>query len=61
MKLHAQVALAIEERGERLGQKADLIAQHWERAGQEREARRWRMRAGLRVTHIQPRRRYPAT
>ncbi len=60
MELHAQVAVAIEEQGERLGQKADLIAQHWDRAGREREAKRWRMRAGLRVTHIQPRRRYPA-
>jgi len=59
-ELHAQVALAIEDGGERLGQKADLIAQHWERAGRAREARRWRMRAGLHVTHIQPRRRHPA-
>jgi len=59
-ELHAQVAIAIEKQGERLGQKADLIAQHWERAGREQEARRWRMRAGLRVTHIQPRRRKPA-
>jgi hypothetical protein len=57
MKLHAQVAIAIVERGDRLGQKADLIAQHWERAGRQSEAKRWRMRAGLRVTHIQPRRR----
>jgi class 3 adenylate cyclase len=59
-KLHAAVALAIEDEGQRLGEKADLIAQHWERAGREREAKRWRMRAGLRVTHIQPRRRHPS-
>ena len=59
MELHAQVAVAIEDEGQRLGQKADLVAQHWDRAGREREARRWRMRAGLRVTHIQPRRRNP--
>jgi class 3 adenylate cyclase len=61
MQLHARVALAIEHQGERLGQKSDRIAQHWELAGREHEARRWKMRAGLRVTHIRPRRRNPAT
>jgi class 3 adenylate cyclase len=59
-ELHARVALAIEHQGERLGQKADRIAQHWDLAGREHEARRWKMRAGLRVTHIRPRRRHPA-
>ncbi len=55
-KLHSAVASAIEASGDALGQRANLIAYHWEAAGRPREARRWRMRATLRVTHIQPRR-----
>ncbi len=54
--LHGRVATAIEASGDALGQRANLIAYHWEAANQPRKARRWRMRATLRVTHIQPRR-----
>jgi class 3 adenylate cyclase len=54
--LHAEVASGIEASGEALGQRASLIAYHWESANQPAQARRWKMRATLRVTHIQPRR-----
>jgi len=55
-QLHARVAIAVERSGEALGQRANLIAHHWDAANQPRRASRWRMRATLRVTHIQPRR-----
>ena len=59
-RLHSAVALALEARGERLGEQAALIAHHWRAAGRRYEAARWQGFASLRVTHIQVRRRRPA-
>jgi len=56
-RLHRAVAVAIEERGERLGEYAGLIAAQWEAAGRKGEARRWRNRASFQVRNLQPRRR----
>lgn len=53
---HARVAAAIEATADRLGEQAALLATHWELAGKDWEARRWRQFAALRVTNIQPRR-----
>jgi adenylate cyclase len=55
--IHAAVASALEETGERLGEQAALIAHHWERASRPYEAARWRRRAAFRVTNLVPRRR----
>ena len=56
--LHSEVAAALEDTAERLGERADLIAHHWEAAGHPREAARWRLRAGFRVANLVPRRRW---
>jgi class 3 adenylate cyclase len=57
-ELHARVARALEAlHRERLGEKAGWIAHHWQAAGAELEAARWRQRASLRVSRIEPRRR----
>ncbi len=56
--LHAEVARALESiHAERVGEKAALIAHHWDAAGRPHEAARWRARAALRVSRIQLRRR----
>ncbi len=57
--LHLAVASALEELGERLGEQAAQIADHWERANRPREAARWRRRASFQVTNIVPRRPRP--
>ncbi|MDJ0851666.1 MAG: adenylate/guanylate cyclase domain-containing protein [Myxococcota bacterium] len=54
-ELHVGVALALVEIGERLGERASLIAHHFEEAERPRDAARWRQRAAFRVTHIVPR------
>ncbi len=54
--LHAAVARALVDIGERLGERASLIAHHFEEAGYGHDAARWRQRAAFRVTHIVPRR-----
>lgn len=46
--------------GERLGERASLIAHHFEEAGFVHDAARWRHRAAFRVTHIVPRRPGPS-
>jgi hypothetical protein len=52
------VASALEELyADRLGQKASLIAYHWEAGGERYAAARWRRRAALKVTKIQVRKR----
>ncbi len=54
---HAEVARALEElHSERLGERAALIAHHWEASGAVRTAARWRQLAALRVSRIQLRR-----
>jgi adenylate cyclase len=54
---HVAVAHALEELyADRLGQQAHLIAHHFGAAGQEHRARRWRLRAAMRVSQIQVRR-----
>lgn len=56
--IHGRVAGALEELyADRLGQQANLIAYHWEAAGQRNVASRWRRRAALKVTKIQVRKR----
>ncbi len=55
-EIHAAVARALEESQERLGTRADLIAQHWEAASRPQEAALWRQRAAFRVTNLVPRR-----
>jgi len=55
-ELHAAVAEALAEGGERLGARAELIAQHWEAADRPRDARLWRYRMAYRVTNLVPRR-----
>jgi class 3 adenylate cyclase len=56
-RLHAAVARALQAVYEdRLGERAELIAHHWQAAGQPYEATRWRRRAALKVTNIQLRR-----
>lgn len=56
--LHERAAVALEElHAERLGEWAAWIAHHWEAAGSRALARRWRLRAALRVSHIQVSRR----
>ena len=55
-EIHAGVALALIEIAERLGERAALIAHHFEQAGRFRDAARWSHRAAFRVTHIVPRR-----
>ena len=55
--LHAAVARALEEVfADRLGERAALIAHHWEQARRPAQAARWRRLAALRVARIQPRR-----
>jgi len=55
--LHAAVAQALEEVfADRLGERAALIAHHWEQARRPGQATRWRRLAALRVARIQPRR-----
>jgi adenylate cyclase len=55
---HARVASTLEELyADRLGQQANLIAYHWEAAGERYVAARWRRRAALKVTKIQVRKR----
>lgn len=55
---HARVASVLEElHADRLGQQANLIAYHWEAAGEPYIAARWRRRAALKVTKIQVRKR----
>jgi len=55
--LHAAVARALEEVfADRLGERATLIAHHWEQARRPAQAARWRRLAALRVARIQPRR-----
>jgi adenylate cyclase len=45
-RVHRTVACAIEEVGkEKLGERAALLAYHWEQAGDAREAARWHRRA----------------
>jgi class 3 adenylate cyclase len=53
-QLHAAVAQAIQSQGAALGLRAGLIAYHWDAAGNRYKAARWRMRATLGVTNIQP-------
>jgi class 3 adenylate cyclase len=53
-RLHGAVARALEDLyADRLGDKAALIARHWEAADEPRAAALWRQRAALRVSHIQ--------
>jgi adenylate cyclase len=55
---HARVASVLEElHADRLGQQANLIAYHWEAAGEPYIAARWRRLAALKVTKIQVRKR----
>src|SRR5207245_675754 len=55
--LHSAVARALEEVfADRLGERAALIAHHWEQARRPGQATRWRRLAALRVARIQPRR-----
>jgi class 3 adenylate cyclase len=54
-ELHAAVAAAHIEIAERLGERASLIAHHYEEAQRPRDAVRWRHRAAFRVTNIVPR------
>jgi class 3 adenylate cyclase len=57
-QIHSAVALALEDlHADKLGEKAALIAHHWEAAQKRREAARWRHRAALTVSQIRIRRR----
>jgi class 3 adenylate cyclase len=54
-ELHAATAEALIAGGEQLGERAALIAHHWDEAGRSYDAERWRRRADFRVTNIVPR------
>ena len=56
--LHRHVARALEDSEERLGERAALIAHHWEVGGAQRAAASWRRRAAFRVTNLVPKRRW---
>jgi len=50
-RLHARAARALEElEPERLGERAGVLAEHWERAGEVRAAVRWHQRAAAWVS-----------
>lgn len=55
-QLHTAAALALVEIAERPGERASLVAHHFEQADRLHDAARWRHRAAFRVTNIVPRR-----